>query len=163
MIRNGRLWPWAIVLVLGLTVGGNLWVMRLAGSDPSFAIEPNYYRQAVNWDSTMAQATRNDALGWALTARLGAPLTGGHTEVVATLRDASGEPLTGATVRVAASHNARGAEILTAELTDAGNGRYVATIPAARRGLWELRFEAERSGDEFTATIRADNTRDPAR
>lgn len=163
MTRNGRLWPWAIVLVLGLTVGGNLWVMRVAGSDPSFAIEPDYYQQAIDWDSTMAQTTRNDALGWALTAQISPPLASGATEVVAMLRDASGAPLTGATVRVAASHNARGTEILTAELTDAGDGRYVATIPAARRGLWELRFEAARNGEQFTATVRTDTTRDPAR
>lgn len=163
MMKDGRAWPWALGLILALTVAGNIWVMRVAGGDPSFAIEPDYYQQAVDWDSTMAQSARNTALGWVLSARLGSPGTDGGAEVIATLRDADGVPVLGATMRVAASHNARGAEILTAELTPSEDGRYTATIPAARRGLWELRFEAQRSGDQFTATIRADNTRDPAR
>ena len=29
--------------------------MRIANDDPSFAIEPDYYRKAVTWDSTLAQ------------------------------------------------------------------------------------------------------------
>ena len=52
--------------VLALTVAGNLWVMRIANADPSFSVEPDYYRKAVDWDSTMAQRARNEALGWQL-------------------------------------------------------------------------------------------------
>jgi nitrogen fixation protein FixH len=163
MMKNGRAWPWALGLVLALTVVGNLWVMRVAGSDPSFVIEPDYYQKAVNWDSTMAQSARNVELGWTLTARLAPAGTDGNATLTAQLRDAGGAPITGAVLTVEATHNARASEILAAELTAAEDGSYTALLPAARRGLWELRFEAARNGEQFTATVRTDTTRDPAR
>jgi nitrogen fixation protein FixH len=162
MMKSGKLWPWGLGLVLAVTVAGNIWMMRVAGSDPSFAIEPDYYRKAVEWDSTVAQSVRNQALGWRLSAMLGAPAASGSTVLVATLRDANGEPVTGAAITVEATHNARATEILTAELAPAEAGSYRATLPAARRGIWELRFEVERGAERFTATLRADNTRSPA-
>lgn len=162
MMKDGRAWPWALGLVLALTVVGNLWVMRVASSDPSFVIEPDYYQKAVNWDSAMAQTARNAALGWTLTARLAPAGTDGNATLTAQLRDANGALVTGANLTVEATHNARAAEILAAELTAAEDGSYTAMLPAIRRGIWELRFEVERGDERFTATLRTDNTRGPA-
>lgn len=162
MMKNGRAWPWALGLVLAVTVVGNIWVMRVASGDPSFVIEPDYYQKAVDWDSTMARSARSAALGWTLTARLAPASADGNVTLTAQLRDAGGEPVTGAVVTVEATHNARAANILAAELTPAEDGSYTAMLPAARRGLWELRFEVARNGEQFTATVRTDTTRDPA-
>lgn len=162
MTRRGQLWPWAMAALLGATVAGNIWVMRIAGADPSFAIEPDYYRKAVDWDSTRAQASRNAGLGWVLEARLQPPDARGQATLTARLVDAGGRPVSDATLRVEATHNARATEILAADLAPTGTGDYAATLPATRRGLWELRFEARRGEDRFTATLRTDTTRDPA-
>ena len=54
-MKRGMWWPIGITTVLATTVAANLWVMRLANEDHSFAIEPDYYRKAIMWDSTLAQ------------------------------------------------------------------------------------------------------------
>ena len=41
-MKPGAGWPIGIALVLCATVVGNLVMMRVAGSDPSMAIEPDY-------------------------------------------------------------------------------------------------------------------------
>jgi nitrogen fixation protein FixH len=160
MTARGRLWPWALGTVLAVTMAGNIWVMRLAGSDASFAVEPDYYRKAVDWDSTMAQSGRNIALGWDLDARLAPPDTDGSSRVTVALRGADGAPIHDAVITLEATHNAHASRVLEAILQATGDGTYHALLPDAQRGIWELRFEASRSGDRFTATHRRDTSRD---
>ena len=69
-MKRGAWWPIGITTVLATTVAANLWVMRIANDDPSFAIEPDYYQKAIMWDSTLAQARRDAILGWRLTPQL---------------------------------------------------------------------------------------------
>lgn len=159
MIKQGRLWPWALGGVLATTMAGNFWVMRLAGADASFAVEPDYYRKAVTWDSTMAQAARNAELGWQLEAGLAPPGANGQAELSVSLRAADGAPIPNATIRVEASHNARANEVIAAALQPAADGGYAVEIPAVRAGVWELRFEVTRGMDRFTATLRRDTSR----
>ncbi|MDZ4674903.1 MAG: FixH family protein [Gemmatimonadota bacterium] len=160
MSGSGRLWPWALGGVLGLTVIGNLWVMRLASADPSFSIEPDYYRKAVDWDSTMAQQARSAALGWRLTVRSMHPTADGRAVLAVQLVDPAGAPLSDATVTVAATHNARADRVATATLTPAGAGVYTGLIAGSRPGIWELRFLATRGNDRFAARLRHDTERD---
>ena len=64
MAAKGWYWPVAIV---GLLVGGaaaNIGFMIVANRDATFAVEPDYYRKAVDWDRAMAQEARNVELGW---------------------------------------------------------------------------------------------------
>ena len=76
MAAKGWYWPVAIV---GLLVGGaaaNIGLMIVANRDATFAVEPDYYRKAVDWDRTMAQEARNVELGWRVSAQL-EPVDGG--------------------------------------------------------------------------------------
>lgn len=160
MNRSGTIWPWALGTVLAVTVAGNLWVMRLASADPSFAVEPDYYRKAVDWDSTMAQRGRNDVLGWQLTVE-SMPLDGaGVAALTVRLRDQAGLPVDGAVVQVAATHNAEAERIVAGRLAEVTDGRYTGPLAAQRAGIWELRFSVERDGERFTARVRHDTARD---
>ena len=67
-MKPGMGWPIGVTVILGATIAVNLWVMKIANSDPSFAIEPDYYRKAVHYDSTMAQQRLNASLGWGVEA-----------------------------------------------------------------------------------------------
>lgn len=153
-MKRGTAWPIAVATILAITVGANLWVMWVAGHDPSFAVEKDYYRKAVDWDSVMAQERRNQVLGWRLAPVL-APFTATEgARLTVRLADAHGAPITGAAVHVAALFNGRAADIYEATLAPVGDSSYAGRLPVHHRGAWELRFEARRGPDLFTAIAR---------
>jgi len=157
-MRREHLWPAGIVAVLALTIAGNVWVMRIARADPSFAIEPNYYARAVAWDSTVAQARENERLGWRLEASLAAFDERGAL-VRARLTDSAGAPVPDARIRVSALYVARANQVFDAVLLfNAARGEYVGPIPASPREgeSWELRFVVTRRAERFTSTSRVD-------
>lgn len=158
---TGRAWIAAVVAILAATVALNLAVLRLAKADPSFAVEPDYYRRALRWDDELAQRRRNAALGWRASPALDVASAGGAAgaELRVRLSGADGAPLSGATVRVRAFAVARSAHVLAATLVPHAAGEYVARLPVARGGAWELRVEAARGGARFTSVHRLDVTR----
>jgi nitrogen fixation protein FixH len=155
-MKRGTAWPVAVGAILGTCVAANIWLIRLASTDPSFAIEEDYYQRALHWDDELAQRRQNDALGWQLAPTLSAVSADSGAELRLTLRDAAGKPLEGAAVTVRALHNARAGEPLDAELAPRGTADFAARLPMRRPGLWELRFEVRRGTDRFTARQRVD-------
>lgn len=160
LIRRDRIWPAIIITVLLGNVTLGIVLMRVANSDPHFAIEPDYYRRAVGWDTTQAQARQNVALGWQVHPILGA-VGGGDVPLTLTLTDAAGAPLDGASVSVEALAVAHANEVLVANLLPTGvAGTYTAALPVAREGLWEFRVVAIRGEARLTAQLRFDARRD---
>ena len=146
----GRLVP-ALLGVLALVVlGANGTLVYLATSDPSFAVEEDYYQKALDWDAKRAQDAHNAELGWTLELALGGRTAEGRVTVTVSLRDAAERPIEDARVRLAAFHNARAAHVLRAELDHAAGASYAAALPLVRPGLWEFRIEAERGAERFT-------------
>jgi len=148
-------WPTAIVAVLVTQICFGIWMARVAGDDPNFAIEPDYYARAVNWDATMEQSRRDKALGWRATA--GMTRAAGR---VATLRvqltDSTGAPITTAdSVVVDVLAVAHAGQIDRLVLVRDGGG-YVAPVRAASAGLWEVQLRAVRGADVFTAKLRTE-------
>lgn len=154
-MKRGIGWPIGVAAILAATVGLNIWVFRVANDDPSFAIEPDYYQKAVDWDSTLAQRRANLALGWHLAPTLGAFTMRDGARLQVTLTDASGATIHGATVRVAAFFNARANDIIDTTLHPDSTG-YAATLPVTHGGVWELQFHVTRGGTRFTSTSRVE-------
>jgi nitrogen fixation protein FixH len=147
------LWPALIAGALFLHVAVSLVTVWIATSNPSYAVEENYYRKAVDWDATQAQQRHNAELGWRLDFEVTPTVSPGADPTLAVrLSGAGGRPLDGATVSVEAFHTARAGEILRAELAPVGDGRYSTPLAMRRSGLWELRFNVEHSGERFTHT-----------
>lgn len=140
--------------MLGTVVALNVWVAIKANSDPSFAIEPDYYRKAVAWDSAMAQQRRNTKLDWTLTPALSAFARAGGAVLRVTLTDRHGAAVRDAHIEVTAFSNARAGTVHAATLSADGVDAYTATIPVQRTGQWELRFDVTRGGEHFTVTKR---------
>lgn len=161
-MKPGALWPIAVVAVLAITVGANLWLIWAAQDPNGAVIEPDYYRKAVQWDSLSARRARSDALGWRVDAALGAT-NGARAHVRATLADSLGAPVAGADVSLEAVHNLQGARRVTAALLETAPGVYEADAALGRRGMWELRISARRGPEEFLASLRRDAARGPAR
>ena len=155
-MNAAKLWPVAIAGVLAITVGANLALLHWASAPDAAAIEPDYYRKAVAWDSTMAERAHDATLGWRLDATLGAPGPAGAPLEIR-ITDAAGAALRGGTVTVEAIHNAEPVRRPPVTLRETRPGFYSGVLPHARRGLWELRVEVRREGERFAATLHRDN------
>ena len=151
-------WKWAPVALLGSLLSGLGAMVLIATGDPSFAVEPEYYQKALDWDRERAQQASNARLGYRLTVSVRAPGAGGARELVLEFDDAAGRPMHGAKVEVSAFHNARAAEIVRGRLAEREPGTYVQQLPLTRLGLWELRFVTQRAGVRFTHVARVDVT-----
>lgn len=151
-MKPGALWPVAIVGVLAITVGANAYLVFQARDPSVYVVEPDYYRKAVQWDSTLAQRDRDAALGWRLDAAL-APYARGLS-VVVTLADSAGAPLTGARVQLEAISNVDAARRVEVALVESRPGTYRLDGALPHDGLWELRFDVGRGGQRFTADLR---------
>ncbi len=147
-------WPAIVVGILGLTVAGNLWVMRIAKADPSFAIEQDYYQRAVNYDARRGIEQRSDRLGWHLDLRAG-PIgpTGAMLSVM--LRDSTDAPVDSAQVVVRLTRVARSQTVIPVSLRPVAGG-YEAVVPIDAAGLWDVALEARRGPARFVALRRLD-------
>jgi len=155
-MKRGAWWPIGITAVLATTVAANIWVMRIANDDPSFAIEQDYYKKAIAWDSTLAQGRRNSELGWRLTPTIGPIDTNGGARLTVRLTDSTGTAITSANVRVTALQIARANDVHEATLVAAGAGDYAARLDAPRSGQWELRFDVRAGSVHFTDVVRVE-------
>lgn len=155
-MKRGAWWPIGIAGVLAATVAANIWVMVIANDDPSFAIEPDYYKKALAWDTTLAEARHAAALGWRLAPSFGPMAPDGSVLLTARLTDSTGAAVAGAVVRVAALHVSRASDVHRVTLTDSGRGEYAARLDARRAGQWELRFDATLGRERFTQVNRVE-------
>ena len=147
---------WPAIIVGALTVHALAWiaVAVLATSNPSYAVEEDYYDKAVAWDAKRQQDAVNADLGWQLIADVEPPaLPGAPAVVQVTLVDAAGRPIDGATVDLEMFHNARADLILRERLAGDGAGRYSCELPMRRNGRWEMRFDVRRGAERFTAVV----------
>jgi nitrogen fixation protein FixH len=158
-MRGARLWPMVIVGMLGVNVAATGVLVWASRDDDANAIEPDYYRKAVAWDSTAAARARGAALGWTLDAAVGPIDADGGAPVSVTLGDRAGLPLEGATVTMEAIHNAHARHPVRATLAAAGPGRYSARVPLRWAGRWELRLEIARDGVRVPASLRREAVR----
>jgi nitrogen fixation protein FixH len=156
MLAKGMGWPIGMGAVLALTVAANIVVYRVANDDPAFAIEPDYYRKAVAWDSTLARRAESAALGWQVSPALSA--AGDALTLTTTVVDAAGAPLPGAAVTAEAFAIARSQHPETVTLREIAPGRYAATLRPGRAGVWEVRTQVTRDGQRFAAVTRVDLT-----
>ena len=158
-MKPAALWPAAVIGALVITVAANVVLLMAANDSRHAAVEPNYYQKAVAWDSTMAQESRNEALGWSVDATL--ERMAEETLVRARFADRTAAPLAGARVAVEGIHNLDSGKRVRGELRETAPGVYEAVLPLRRAGLWELRFTVDRRGEHFTAELRRELKRQP--
>ena len=147
-------WPALIVGALIIHVVASLVTVFIATSDPSYAVEEDYYQKAIAWDERRAQERHNRELNWQLDVEVAAAAAGSDPTLVVRLADGNGQPLDGARVAAAVFHNARADQILRAELAATGAGAYACPLAMRRSGVWELRFVVDRGGERFTHKVR---------
>ncbi len=150
-LKRGWYWPWLLTAGMSGIVGVNVAMLFVARSDANgVVVEQDYYRKAVQWDSTMALRDESARLGWHATVTLGSPA------IELALTDATGAGVIGARVQATLIHNADAGRPTEVALQDLGDGRYGGAAVLAHRGLWEVRIRADRGGERFASTTRAE-------
>jgi nitrogen fixation protein FixH len=152
-VKGDRLWPLALVAVLALTVGANVVIYWVANRGEGPAVERDYYRRAVAWDSTLAEQARSRALGWRVAAALSPPAEG-HGTLDLVVADAQGAPVSGARVHVEGFAVAHSGLRLDAPLNEVGTGRYAVRLAVTRTEWHEFRLTVERDTVRFAARLR---------
>lgn len=147
------MWPGLLITLFG----GHLLLMfvmaYVATTDGSFAIEPDYYQKALNWDETAAQLRENDRLGWSANIELDDDVSVlGHRTVRCVAADRQGNPMDDAQVDLIVFHHAHGNDRTPISLKAVGDGKYETTLRLAYDGLWEFRLVIHRGSDMFTCT-----------
>ena len=157
-MRRGLIWAFFPFGVLGLSIVMHLAFLTLAASDPSIAVEENYYEKALGWDAHRAQQARNKALGWKIHVtvdntglRPADPV--GRVGLAVRVTDREGVSVSGAAVRLETFHHARAGRVLKAVLTPDEAGVYRTALPLRRSGYHAFRFRVERGTDVFTREI----------
>lgn len=149
-MKNGAWFPYMLIALLLISVGANVYLLVRATNDPSFAVEPDYYQKAVDWDEHQEARVASERLGWS------AEVEASRDGVLVRLEDAAGIPVEGAKVDVVAFHNARAGDRRRARLSEEGKGVYRMDGPFERPGLWEIRISAVRDQDYFSLVRKED-------
>lgn len=146
------LWPAIVMGFIGLqgTMSGVL--IFFAVNDATFAVEPDYYHKALQWDRTVAERRESAASGWKADLQIARihPVLRQH-RVRCELRDAAGAPIEAEAVQATALHHAHGDvhHEWVLRRTQAGRYEFITELP--HDGYWELRVRAEAGGQTFVA------------
>ncbi len=157
--RGGFFWPGLLIGLLAMQLGMSSLVMWLALHDRTFAVEPNYYQRAVEWDQRSAARRAAAAQGWSLDVTTGPARSAlGDRELLVQLSERDGRPLCDAVVRVSAFHHRTAKDRLALELTPITDnaGTYGTLAPLRRAGTWELRVTVEKERQIWTETLLID-------
>lgn len=151
---RGSWWAFVPVGLLGVLLTIQAVMVTLAVHDPGFALEPEYYQKASEWDQHQRQVLASERLSWRaqLTVTRGAS---GHT-LTLRLVDAQGQPLQGVQVTLDYFHNARAAQRSQVTLPQVGAGTFAIDVSLRRPGLWVFQLQATRGSDVFRQELRAD-------
>ena len=151
--KKGWYWPWVIGIGLFVGITPNFFLLFFALSDPSFAVEDDYYRKALDWDQTMEQMRVNEALGWSLDLdleRVSRP--DGSRKLGLRVLDREGQPLEDCRVSLLYFHNARSGNRFEESISSRG-ALHESVLSMRRPGVWEMRFRVERGDEVFTETV----------
>jgi nitrogen fixation protein FixH len=143
-------WPGVVIALLTMSVIAIAITAMFALSDPSFAVVPDYYNKALKWDEDLARQHQSDSLGWTNTIEYGElDSDSGMRQLIVTLADAAGNPITNANLSATVFHPSRSNDIQTVSFEAAEPGRYIGAFQPTRIGFWEIKLRATHSEGVF--------------
>ncbi len=147
-------WMLLPVLLLVTSVSGWLVMVSIAVDDPGFAVEPDYYKKAANFDDVIEQRAENKRLGYLVAVDSLASSGPSEARLVLSIKDRLGAELTDVRVMVEALPVARAFDVQKVELERGADGAFSAVLSRPRLGLWEVRVTIERGAERFTEVLR---------
>lgn len=148
---------WLVFGLLGMNFAIVGTTITLATRDMHFAVEPDYYQRAVDWDVSQAEIARSEALGWRVTVSAAeARSAAGMRTLTVRIVDARGDALEGAVVDGIAFHHGDASRRAAVTLLERGPGVYQGEVGLLDAGLHEVRLVVQRGEERFVASARQD-------
>jgi len=135
-------WVLAIVGLLGANVVAMV-ILAVAANNGTNQVIPDYYAKAAHYDDEMASSATSQALGW----HVALVIAGGTID--AELRDATGQALPGATVRVTGYQRAHASDRFDVALAMTSPGHYRGAT-REHRGWYDLVAVVDSAGAHYT-------------
>lgn len=135
-VRKRSIWPYALTAMFCVHASIVFITMTFASKTPANA-EPDYYKQAVDWDQHADARLTAQRQSWSYSTK-------NHAQSVQfTLHDRLGAPITHAAIKAVAFHRADALDRTTLNFTETSTGLYETQLPTGRVGLWDLRLTIE--------------------
>jgi len=151
------LWPGMVVALLLMSVVMVTITVTAAVNDPSFAVDPDYYKEHIDWNARKQAQAASDALGWEATITVASsPNDDGLHSVELVLRDRDGQPVEGAVARADTYHYARAHQRYTLSFVPMADkpGHYVARAPINHDGIWAFELKADKGQAHYLHTVK---------
>lgn len=145
-----------IVALLSLNIIVVTITVIFATSDPSAAVEPDYYNKALAWDEDRADRRDPAEDGYDLAIQLvpaGDRISSG--QVVVALNHI-GQPVEHAQMEAEIFHYARSGDRQNITLAEHAPGVYAADADLRRNGNWEVRLRMQADGQRYLFTRAAE-------
>lgn len=144
-------------VVIGLLGGHMLFIftaIAIGTGDPSFAVVPDYYQKAVDYDERKALLAQSDKLGWSIDVSPGNEADAiGQRDLIVQLRDASGQPVRDAVMKIDGFHQARASQPIAMMCAEVLPGQYVGKARLTREGFWQFTIDVTAGDERFVAEM----------
>jgi hypothetical protein len=144
------------VILLGLSFAGWGVMISAATADPSFSVEPGYYRKAANFEQELAARAKTRELGLHAAVVQFRRMPSGELLLELAFTGRTGAPLADVGLDLEALANLRAAETRTGTSVTDQRGHAVWRLASGAPGLWELRLRGRLGPDVFTDVVRAE-------
>ena len=148
-------WPLLVVALLGGHVLILVAVVMVATRDPSFAVVPNYYENAVAWDQQQAEKRESAKLGWQLKVTPADEVDLLNRRAITfMLTDASGAGVAGASLDVTCFHHSHATRPIRFSATTAADGQVTQWLTVRHAGFWDFACQAVAAdGRKYVETV----------
>ncbi len=147
-------WPLIVIAFLGVHVVLISVGVAIATHDPTFAVTPDYYDKALNWDKIQAAKRASEKLGWKLAIAPALKVQpNGERAVEISLQDRNGHPVAGAQINITYFHHAHAMDRMKLTGTTAADGKLAVNVPMRWAGFYSFACTADSGGTNFTDTL----------
>jgi len=146
---RGRWIPWIFVAAFAVIVAVNGIMVAYALKTFPGLSDPAAYNHGVAYNAVLAEADRQEALGWRLVARLEPQGDMSASDIVVRVTRSNGTPLDGLTVTGQLTRPIDAPATVDAAFEPAGAGIYRTHVALPRAGQWELHITAVAGNDRL--------------
>jgi hypothetical protein len=144
------------LILLATSVSGWLVMVSVAVDDPGFAVEPDYYKKAADFDNELARRAESRGLSYQVVVENFVVSPAKRATVRLRLADSAGAPLDEAQVSAEVLPIARAFDVQEVTFQNTASGIYEASWARPRRGLWEVRLVVTTNEGTFRKILRTE-------